>query len=64
MTVEVTPDKELALHILVAEVGTVVGFGRHTYLSTADRAFADGGVEEDTAVLLQGQQRRKRLSCL
>jgi hypothetical protein len=31
MTVEVTPDKELALHILVAEVGTVVGFGRHTY---------------------------------
>ena len=43
MTVEVAPYEELALHILISIVGTVVCLGRDMNVTAADRTLADSG---------------------
>ena len=64
MTVEVTPYEELALHVLIGIVGTVVCLGRDMNIAAADRTLTDGGVEKDTAVFLQTKHGREWLSSL
>ena len=45
MAVDGSPDGELALHVLIAVVGTVIRSCAYPYLTTALWALTDGGVE-------------------
>ena len=45
MAVNGSPDGELTFYVLIAVVGTVIGAWSNSYLTTALRTLADGGVQ-------------------
>ena len=64
MAVDGSPNGELAFHVLVAVVGTVIGSCTYSYLTAALRTLADGRVEHHFSLYSGREQRREMLACL